>query len=153
MCALDVGDFSLADRRLLVTGKGRGTQKEPVTLSEGTAEAIAAYLVAAGHAEDGAAPLFRNLSRRPDHHGGRLTPPGLFHLVRTYGRALGLPTLTVHKLRHSCITAALDATRGDVRRVQKLSRHKDLRTLTIYDDRRKDDQGEITRRLAALLEA
>jgi len=37
-----------------------------------------------------------------------------------------------HRLRHSVITAALDATEGNVRKVQKLSRHKNLNTLMVY---------------------
>jgi len=37
-----------------------------------------------------------------------------------------------HHIRHSAITAALDATDGDVRKVQKLSRHKNLNTLMVY---------------------
>ena len=37
-----------------------------------------------------------------------------------------------HRIRHSVITAALDATEGNVRKVQKLSRHKNLNTLMVY---------------------
>jgi integrase/recombinase XerC len=49
------------------------------------------------------------------------------------------------------ITAALEATNGDVRKVQKLSRHSDLNTLMIYDDNRKNQQGEVTDLLADLV--
>ena len=56
-----------------------------------------------------------------------------------------------HKLRHSAITAALDVTNGDVRRVQRLSRHARLETLQRYDDNRSDLQGEVTTLLAELL--
>jgi integrase len=37
-----------------------------------------------------------------------------------------------HRIRHSVITAALDVTEGNVRKVQKLSRHKNLNTLMVY---------------------
>ncbi len=155
VCALNVGDFSLTERRRLITGKGRGTQKAPVTLSSKCAEAVAAYLVAAGHAGDGAAPLFHSLARRhtvaaPERVGGRLAPDGLHDLIQTYGEKMGLK-LSPHKIRHSSITAALDASGGDVRKVQKLSHHADLRTLTIYDDNRADAQGEMTGLLSGLL--
>jgi len=80
----------------------------------------------------------------------RLAPNGLYKIIRKYGRQMGL-SLAPHKLRHSAITAALDATGGDLRRVQKLSRHADLRTLSIYDDNRSDFQGEVTRILSGLL--
>ncbi|MEG4585383.1 hypothetical protein QUA54_09220 [Microcoleus sp. MOSTC5] len=49
-----------------------------------------------------------------------------------------------HRIRHSVITAALDATDGNVRKVQKLSRHKNLNTLMIYDDNRGRDQQDVT---------
>jgi len=39
--------------------------------------------------------------------------------------------MSPHRIRHSAITAALDATDGDVRKVQKLSRHRNLNTLMI----------------------
>jgi len=49
-----------------------------------------------------------------------------------------------HRIRHSAITAALDATDGDVRKVQKLSRHRNLNTLMVYDDNRSSDHRDIT---------
>ena len=152
ICALDVDDFSPAQLRLQILGKGRGSQKEPVTVSEKGEAAITAYLTAAGHTEGA---LFRGLARRwtlaqPERAGGRLSADGLHDLVGRYGQALGVK-LTPHKLRHSAITAALDASGGNVRKVQKLSRHADLRTLTVYDDNRTDAQGEMTGLLSGLL--
>jgi hypothetical protein len=52
--------------------------------------------------------------------------------------------MSPHRIRHSAITAALDATDGNVRKVQKLSRHKNLNTLMIYDDNRGRDQQDVT---------
>jgi len=51
-------------------------------------------------------------------------------------------------LRHAAIAAALDLT-GDLQAVQRVSRHKDVRTLTIYDDNRQDLGGDVARRVAA----
>lgn len=147
VCALDVADFDLAGRRLAIRGKGRGTQKEPVTLSARCAGAISAYQALSGHAEGA---LFRSFDHRPRKQGERLSADGLYHLIGEYGDRLGLK-LTPHKLRHSALTAALDATGGDVRRVQKLSRHKDVRTLMIYDDNRADAQGSLSTLLSKLL--
>ena len=59
--------------------------------------------------------------------------------------------MSPHRIRHSSITAALEATNGDVRRVQKLSRNSSLNTLLIYDDNRKNVQGEISDLLAGLV--
>ncbi len=45
---------------------------------------------------------------------------------------------TPHGLRHAAITEALDATGGNVRAVQKFSRHRDLLVLNRYDNSRQD---------------
>ena len=59
--------------------------------------------------------------------------------------------MSPHRVRHSSITAALDATDGNVRKVQKLSRHKHITTLMLYDDNRLSVQKEISRLLSELL--
>jgi integrase/recombinase XerC len=69
-------------------------------------------------------------------------------IVQEYGKRLGV-SLAPHKLRHSSITEALERTGGDVRGVQKLSRHAKIDTLLLYDDARRDRQGEITDLLSA----
>ena len=55
--------------------------------------------------------------------------------------------MSPHRIRHSSITEALNLTNGDVRKVQKLSRHSNLNTLMIYDDNRQNLQGEVTNML------
>ena len=78
--------------------------------------------------------------------GPRLSDGSIGNLVPALGHRAGLTRrVKPHGLRHEAITAALDATGGDVRRVQRFSRHKDVRTLTRYDDRRTDDAGTIAR--------
>jgi integrase/recombinase XerC len=154
VCALNVSDFSPTELRLSVLGKGRGSQKAPVTLTPRCAQAVAAYLAAAGHAGDDGGALFRNVDRRytkrsRDRQYLRLTIDGLYHLVRLYGREIGIE-LAPHKLRHSAITALLDATGGDVRTAQRLSRHSDVRTLQRYDDNREDLQGKASQILSDL---
>ena len=141
VCALDVPDFEPVTRRLLIIGKGKGTQKLPVTVSARLVGVLTLYLLEAKHE---AGPLFRNAA------GGRLTSDGLYKIVGGYGDKLGI-SLAPHKLRHSAITAALDATNGDVRKVQKLSRHAKIETLLRYDDAREDFQGEVTGALSKLL--
>ena len=49
------------------------------------------------------------------------------------------------------MTAALDASQGDVRQVQKFSRHANLDALMIYDDNRQDAQGSVSKMLADLI--
>ncbi|WP_375492675.1 tyrosine-type recombinase/integrase [uncultured Nostoc sp.] len=59
--------------------------------------------------------------------------------------------MSPHRVRHSAITAALDATDGNIRKVQKLSRHADPRTLMIYDDNRNKDLWEMSELLTGML--
>lgn len=158
VCKLDEEDFDVLRHELSILGKGRGTQKEKVTLSLSLSEAIYNYLTekrrqpSTGEKEDGEdSPLFCNFDRRPDKAGKRLSTDGLYQLIGFYGKEIGLKRLTPHQLRHSAITAALDATKGDVRKVQKLSRHAKIETLMIYDDNRQNVQGEISGLLSGLL--
>ena len=70
--------------------------------------------------------------------------------VATYipelGKAAGIVRrVRPHGLRHEAITTALDKTQGNVRKVQRFSRHKDVRTLMRYDDNRRDEGGDVAR--------
>jgi integrase/recombinase XerC len=79
---------------------------------------------------------------------GRLDPSNVWRIVRETGQRAGLSRPTrPHGLRHQGITRALDLAGGDVRRVQRFSRHAKLETLLRYDDARRDDAGAIARML------
>jgi integrase/recombinase XerC len=117
LCALNVTDFSPADRRLQVTGRSGGTSREWVPLSRPATDAISAYLEMAGRPAAPTAPLFRNVDHRPGVTGERLTPDGLYFLVREYGRKVGLKELTPRWLRESAIGAALEGSHSNLRRV------------------------------------
>ncbi len=45
--------------------------------------------------------------------------------------------------------AAREVTGGDVRKVQRFSRHRDLQTLVVYDDNRVDLAGEVSKLVAS----
>jgi integrase/recombinase XerC len=59
--------------------------------------------------------------------------------------------LSPHRIWHSSITTFLDASGGDVRTAQWLSRHSRLDTLMIYADKRKGLQGKASGVLADLV--
>ena len=82
-------------------------------------------------------------------NGGRLTGSAVYFIVRRLGTKAGL-TVRPHGLRHLAITSALDLTKGDVRAVQKISRHKDVRVLNTYDDNRQDLAGDVARLVAGV---
>lgn len=69
-------------------------------------------------------------------------------ICRRWGAEVG-ERATPHKLRHTAITSALDATGGDVRRVASFSRHTRVDTVMIYDDRRRDLPRAIQEQVAA----
>jgi integrase/recombinase XerC len=134
--SFDLEHLDLSVGTLSVLGKGRA-QRVFLTLPQQTRAALSDWLSVRGMA---LGPLFRNFDRA--RKGGRLTGNGLYRLVRGYG--LG----RVHGLRHLSLTTALDVTGGDLRRVQRFSRHKDVRVLGLYDDARTDLGGEVAKLVA-----
>ncbi len=147
---INLGDLRLEGRKLAILGKGKGTQKQEITLSKATVAAIEAWLEVRPKQPGKVQPLFVALDRA--HKGHRLTGTAIYQLVRKTAKVAGIEkVMSPHRIRHSGITAALDATNGDVRKVQKFSRHSDLNTLMIYDDNRRDMQGEVTDILADLI--
>jgi len=147
VASCNVGDFDAVNSTLSILGKGRGSQKELVTLSPAVVTAIKNWLAWSGGALDD--PLFTSQSHNKS--GSRLTGSAIYELVSETAKAAGITKkMSPHRIRHSAITAALDATNGNVREVQKLSRHKVMQTLMIYDDNREDSQGKITNLLSGL---
>ena len=144
-----IADFDPVTKTLRIFGKGRGNQSETVSLGSGTVMAIESWLEARGeHQPDKA--LF--VSVNPGYRDGRLCTQGIYNIVSDRCQDAGITkVMSPHRIRHSSITAALEATGGDVRRVQKLSRHSSLNTLLIYDDNRKNHQGEVTDLLDSLV--
>ena len=71
-------------------------------------------------------------------------------IVETLGEKAKLSgTVRPHGLRHAAITEALERTNGNLRLVQRFSRHRDVRVLEVYDDNRTDLGGEVARLVAA----
>lgn len=136
VCGLDLGDYVPEKDGLWILGKGR-LERELITLAPKAKLALEAWIAVRGR-DPG--PLFINFD--PTGKGDkRLSGMSVWRIVRKYG--LGWP----HAIRHTAITEALDKTGGDVRKVQKFSRHKKTETLMMYDDNRRDFAGEISRML------
>jgi integrase/recombinase XerC len=124
-----------------VVGKGR-REAEAMTVPAPTLGAIRVWLELRG---DAPGPLLLNLDRRTA--GGRLTGNGIHRILDRLGESIGV-RVRPHGLRHAAITNALDATAGDVRSVQRFSRHRDVKTLLVYDDARRDLGGEVAAMVA-----
>lgn len=146
--ALNVGDVDLAAEpaSLPIVGKGR-SGAERRTLTRQSRDALARWL--AVHPDPRPdAPLFVRL----DNAGvepTQLSGEAVRLIVAALGRRAGLArAVRPHGLRHSSITHALDLTDGNVRDVQRHSRHAKLETLLIYDDRRTDVAGRVAQMVA-----
>ena len=146
--SLDLEDYSPREMKLWIKGKGR-LSKESIRLSVKAITFINDGLLVIGdRAPD--KPLFCTVDRATFGH--RLSGNAIYNIVRDTAQAAGISKIiSPHRIRHSAITAALDATNGDARKVQKLSRHRNLNTLMIYDDNRHQHQAEVTSLLADLV--
>jgi integrase/recombinase XerC len=142
VASLDVEHLDLDAGTISVIGKG-STERDSLTLPEPTRRALAEWLAIRGTAPG---PLFTNLDRARKGTG-RLTGAGIWAIVTTLGETTG-QTVRPHGLRHAAITTALDATRGDVRAVQKFSRHAKVDTVLVYDDARRDIGGDVAKLVA-----
>jgi integrase/recombinase XerC len=149
VCSLDVGDFSASGRKLMILGKGK-ISKISIDLSSGAAAAILRWLELRGEYSDDE-PMFISLSRNQPGH--RLGGSAIYAIVRQYCQEQEIEKImSPHRLRHSAITAHLNASEGNVRAAQALSRHADLKTLTLYDDNRHQHQKAATDLLGSLLD-
>lgn len=136
--------LSIENRTLSIHGKGR-TQRETLTVPKKTCEALGDWLKLRGN-DPGA------LIKRVENNGGireGLSDKGVYQVLQRLGKEAGV-LVKPHGVRHASITEALNKLNGDVRSVQKFSRHKDVKVLMTYDDNRKDVAGEIAELLSSI---
>lgn len=148
MSSINIEDFDPENCTIAILGKGKGIQKESMTITQKTRDAVQEWIHTRGTIKP-ADPLFVAVVRV--FAGRRLTGEGIAKFVKSVAKAAGIAKkMSPHRLRHTAITAALEATNGDVRRVQKLSRHVKIETVMIYDDNRVNQQKQVTDLLAEL---
>ena len=146
--SLDVADVDLAGGVVLIRGKGR-LEKETRPLSPAGVEAVRKYLAKRGNPAQ-AAPLFLGLSPTANENG-RLTGAGLYYIIGSLARRAGVGHIRPHGIRHTAITALLDANDGNLRDTQAFSRHAKPETVMVYDDTRQEAVRESTRMLSDML--
>jgi site-specific recombinase XerD len=148
LCKLKVRDFRHARKgvpHLRVSGKGGKTRYLP--LHPGTHALIHDYLIAAGHGEDDACPLFRPVrNNRTGTLAGAITADGVYKLVRAYSAQLGFE-IGAHALRATAATNALDHA-ADIAKVQEWLGHANIATTRIYDHRRTRPEDSPTFKVA-----
>ncbi len=143
---LDCAHVDLEARTVAVMAKGR-RDRDLLTINPATVEALEAVL--ADRADDDAAPAFVSM-----HHNGRrarLDGRSVHRIIGDIGVRAGAGRVRPHGLRHSAVTAVLDATNGNVREARAFSRHAKLETVAIYDDARIDTGGELSTKLGEMI--
>ena len=139
IASLDVGHIDLGARKVHVLGKG-SRERVTLTLPTNALDALSAWIELRGQA--GAdEPLFTNLA----HNGGaaRISGSGVYHLIRDQLGGRAKVKARPHGIRHTAITAAIDAFGGDYRKARAFSRHASLETVRKYDDNRADHAGQV----------
>jgi integrase len=141
------GGLELAALRNSVAAqKMEDGEKVWVSLPADTVDAIRAWLAKRPEG-DRPGPLFTAMDRRCRGLGMRMDGGSVWRMARRRGKAVGID-VSPHKFRHAAGTHALDVTNGDVRAVQKFLRHKRPDTVLIYDDNRRNLQGEVATAVA-----
>jgi integrase/recombinase XerC len=141
--------LNLDEGTLSILGKGK-TQRIKLTLPEPTNKALALWIEIRGLDQG---PLFCGIDK-----GGRLkgalTGNGLYDLIKTLGKKVGINT-RVHGIRHTAITQAVRAASVanlDLSKVMQFSRHSSLNVLEIYLDNERNYQGQISSLVAGRME-
>ena len=142
---IDLEDLDLDQGIVSVRRKGHDGAKN-LTLPPETAKALEVWVRRRG--AKGSA-LFTSLARWLVDQPTRLTGDGIGYVLKTRGIEAGVGAIRPHGLRHTAITTGLDASGGDLRRVQQFAAHTDPKITTQYDDSRQDHAGEVARMVAA----
>ena len=142
--SLNIADVDLDRSAVMVVGKGR-LQASRLTMPPHARKAVALWIASRGPGLAPGEPLFTRLDQAASGGPRRLTGDGACYIIKALGRRAGIKgPVRPHGLRHEAITSALDRTDGNVRKVAQFSRHRDIRTLMMYDDSRLDIAGEVS---------
>lgn len=124
---LDVLDIDFTAKTALVRGKGRD-DKESINLHPETIKALKTYLES-NKIADGA--LFTSQSNYKRNQ--RLTTRGLRNIIKQTLNSLEIMR-SVHGFRHYFTSKLIKVYKADLTEVARLTRHKSIETLQIYND-------------------
>jgi integrase/recombinase XerC len=153
IASANIEDFLPQQQKLMILGKGKRA-KVAIDLTDSVSYALEEWLnfhpCLDAHNLEGTSrsmrrcnvagqPLITSLSH--NCYGLRIAGDSIYRIVQGYAEAAGIERrVSPHRLRHSSITAFLDASGGNLRAAQALSRHSNQNTLTLYDDNRRQEQ-------------
>lgn len=137
IAALDLEDYDSAGHRLQVRRKGRH-DKEWLYLDGFVEMTLDDWIKARGNQPG---PLF------PSRTGRRLEGTALWRIIKRLD-----PKTSPHRILHTSVTDALDATNGNVRDAAAFCGHSGTGSVNHYDDHRNNAQARISGILARKLE-
>jgi integrase/recombinase XerC len=148
IASANIEDFLPQQQKLTILGKGKRA-KVAIDLSDSVSHALEEWLNFHPCNAPGQ-PLITSLSH--NCYGARIAGDSIYRIVQGYAEAAGIERrVSPHRLRHSSITAFLDASGGNLRAAQALSRHRNQNTLNLYDDNRRQEQKGASGMLEDLL--
>jgi integrase/recombinase XerC len=126
IASANIEDFLPQQQKLRILGKGKRA-KVAIDLSDSVSCALEEWLNFHPCRVPGQ-PLIVSLSH--NCYGARIAGDSIYRIVQGYAQAAGIERrVSPHRLRHSSITAFLDASGGNLRAAQALSRHSNQNTL------------------------
>jgi integrase/recombinase XerC len=142
LASLNFEDFDLGESAMVaVSGKGRH-EKELLSIPLETSRILNDWVRVRG---DQPGPFFISCDRAKKGDG-RLTPNGIYEVIKALGKRIGIETHP-HALRHLAITEACKLAQANgfgLEEVLDFSRHAHVNTLMIYRDRERNVQGSIS---------
>jgi integrase/recombinase XerC len=148
IASANIEDFLPQQQKLMILGKGKRA-KVAIDLTDSVSYALEEWLNFHPCNLPGQ-PLITSLSH--NCYGARIAGDSIYRIVQGYAEAAGIERrVSPHRLRHSSITAFLDASGGNLRAAQALSRHRNQNTLNLYDDNRRQEQKGASGMLEDLL--
>ncbi len=148
IASANIEDFLPQQQKLMILGKGKRA-KVAIDLTGSVSYALEEWLNF-HPCNLPKQPMITSLSH--NCYGARIAGDSIYRIVQGYAEAAGIERrVSPHRLRHSSITAFLDASGGNLRAAQALSRHSNQNTLSLYDDNRRQEQKGASGMLEDLL--
>jgi integrase/recombinase XerC len=138
--SIDMEHVDLKKGTVSVTWKGKRKKRLVRTVPAITLDMLASWIKTRGSHPG---PVFCNYDLRPEVAGLRLSRSTAYKIVRRIGKKAEMDKLHPHAFRHFSTTEGLEATDGNTRKVMKHTGHTSERMIGIYEDRRKDEAGEL----------
>lgn len=121
-------DVNIGERRLFVV-EGKGAKDRIVPISPRFFADLDAYLIEERPQDAVSDHLF--LVLKGPHRGQPLTAAGLEEIVVAARRRAGIPGLTCHQLRHTCLTRLREAGMP-LEAIQAQAGHRSIETTKVY---------------------